>query len=161
MLFVMLCGLPASGKSTYAKKLMDTELSVGGTVEIISSDQIRGEVNGDEASQGNPILVWDIFYKRAISSSSSTVILDATFLTRKDRQRTVQAIRTERKKLGKKDTFIAVAFTPNLEVSKQRNAARSRKVPESVIESMASRYTLPEVKEGFSTILVVKTGEEL
>ena len=60
VLYVMM-GLPASGKSTFAKQLKDTLMS---NTVIISSDSIRKEWYGSESIQGNPNKLFEEMRKR-------------------------------------------------------------------------------------------------
>lgn len=57
--FVMMVGLPGSGKSTYAKELADEMRAV-----ICSSDAIREELRGDENSQDKNEEVFKILHSR-------------------------------------------------------------------------------------------------
>ena len=47
---IILCGIPGSGKTTYAKKYIENNAN---TIHL-SSDAIRKELYGDESVQGNP-----------------------------------------------------------------------------------------------------------
>ena len=54
----MLIGLPGSGKSTYAKSLLDSE----GKVKYCSSDEVRKQLYGDENIQCNPQTVFEYLH---------------------------------------------------------------------------------------------------
>ena len=56
--FIMLVGLPASGKSTYAEKLRKKGF------HIHSSDKIREELTGDVNSQDKNMNVFQELHKR-------------------------------------------------------------------------------------------------
>jgi predicted kinase len=84
----MLCGLPASGKSHYAldlQRIMSNETNEKAV--IVSSDNIRKELYGDENIQGNPEEVFKLVHERILSSLDNglNVIYDATNLKRKYR----------------------------------------------------------------------------
>lgn len=58
--FVLMVGLPASGKSTYAQELAEEMRAV-----ICSSDAIRKELFGDENSQDNNEEVFKLLHTAA------------------------------------------------------------------------------------------------
>jgi predicted kinase len=133
---IVAVGLPGSGKSTYFKKL---------GVQPISSDAIRAELTGDE---GNQTVNRRVFAKmRALLKEDRPVTyIDATNLTRRDRRQWF--------KPGAQ--MEAVYFDIPLEVCKARNAARSRIVPEHVLDLMAAKLVPPSLDEGFSKVEVVQ-----
>ena len=57
---IVLVGLPASGKSTYANTLAEIPNTI-----VLSSDKLRKELLGDESCQTNNQLVFDTLYRRA------------------------------------------------------------------------------------------------
>ena len=71
----MMIGLPGSGKSYEARKIAERENAV-----IVSSDAIRGEINGDENSQENGGKVFEIANKRIREAltTGQGVIMDST-----------------------------------------------------------------------------------
>lgn len=74
-----LVGLPASGKSTFAKQ---KEMS---GYKIHSSDAIRKELYGDENEQKDGDKVFQLLYKRVAQDlkNGKDCVLDSTGLTRK------------------------------------------------------------------------------
>lgn len=139
--FVM-CGVPGSGKSFAAQNLA----TVGG-YKVISSDAIRAELYGDESIQGKPSEVFEAFYKKAHEaiSQGSGVILDATNIKRKDRRKVFAEFPSE--------TIVAVIVNTPLETCIERNAKRSRVVPEHVIRRMWNNFEVPTMEEGFNSII--------
>ena len=79
--FIMLVGIPASGKSTYAK-----ELEKNG-YHIHSSDEIRKELTGDENTQVVNEKVFQVLHKRIKSDLEQGIscIYDATNMSMKRR----------------------------------------------------------------------------
>lgn len=81
--FVMMVGLPASGKSTYAKELAEEMKAV-----ICSSDAIRKELYDDENSQNNNEEVFKLLHSRIKEClrEGKNVIYDATNINSKRRR---------------------------------------------------------------------------
>ena len=81
--FVMMVGLPASGKSTYVKELAEEMRAV-----ICSSDAIRKELCGDENSQDNNEEVFKLLHSRIKEclKKGVNVIYDATNINSKRRR---------------------------------------------------------------------------
>ena len=82
----MLCGLPGSGKSTWANQ-NKRENTI-----ILSSDKIREELFGAEEIQGNPKQVFNLLYKRAEEAlkQEKNVIIDSTNLSRANREKFIK-----------------------------------------------------------------------
>ena len=59
-IFIMLVGPPGAGKTSYAKWLKKKYMNF----EIISPDEIRKEMTGDECDQTNNTAVFDKVYSR-------------------------------------------------------------------------------------------------
>lgn len=142
-LYVM-CGLPASGKSTWAEKI--SQLT---GAEIVSSDQIRKELYGSEEIQGNPKEVFREFGRRireAIDNGKS-VIADSTGINVQERAATLCAGRNA-------DRKICFYINTPVEECKRRNAERERHVPEFVYDRMLGKLEPPMQKEGFNDIMI-------
>ena len=80
--FVMLVGLPASGKSTVANEYM------GKGYLIFSSDAIRKELFGDENDQTDNNLVFNTLHNRIRTAMKDgfSVVYDATNINAKRRE---------------------------------------------------------------------------
>lgn len=169
---IILCGVPGSGKSTFAEEYKKNH---PGT-EVISSDGIREEVFGDAALQYTEEIAKEQFQKQHITPDPENmdtemrrvcntyifgimedrvkkclqdgmdVIYDATSLTAKSRVMTLKKFR------GNYNKASAFYLDTPKDVALKRNAARERKVPEDVILSMLERYEYPTKKEGFVRI---------
>ena len=137
----VMCGLPGSGKTTIARQIAADLDAV-----VISSDNIREELYGDESVQGNPSVVFDTLYSRAHAAidDNLSVILDATNVKKRDRARVF-------KEFPDNEIAAFVINTP-VEVCKQRNGERERVVPECVIDRMAKSFEMPTREEGFVKI---------
>lgn len=141
--FIMLIGLPGSGKSTWAEKYM-TENS---NTVIISSDEMRKELFNDESSQEDNNRVFYEMEVRTLNhlNNGVNVIYDATNVVRK-RRKTF---------LDKLPTWVIkeahVIWAP-LEVCIERDSSRDRTVGKAVIWRMVKSYQPPFFDEGFNRI---------
>lgn len=141
---IMLCGIPGSGKTTYAKKFKNDY-----TI-YLSSDSIREALYGDESIQGNPSEVFALMQNRAIDllNKGYDVIYDATNITRKDRAGII----------AKCPKFVQIechiVWAP-IETCIKRDAARERTVGKEVIDRMLKRFQAPYYDEGIDQIRVI------
>ena len=145
---IILCGIPGSGKTTFAKKLLNDSYYKGNIVHL-SSDAIRAELYGDAAVQGDPNEVFSLMQNRAVESlnNGQTVVYDSTAVTRKDRAGIIAAC----PKFAKIECYIIWA---PIEVCIERDAARERTVGKKVIDMMLKRFQAPFVNEGIDDIFV-------
>lgn len=146
--FIMLVGLPASGKTELSKKLKSEGM------EIVSSDSIREELYGDESIQGDSQEVFDLAHSRIIAAlnNNKKVVLDATNLVAKNRKNFLRLIKEKVKRPIKKECIII--GTP-IDICKQRQKMRARKVPDEVIDRMVKSFQFPYYNEGWDKIKVV------
>ena len=143
--FIMMCGLPGSGKSTIAKLLFTPNCEL----VIHSSDDLREEMYGDTSIQGDNKALFAELHRRMHTDlvAGKTVIYDATNLTVATRKQALDAIRDiDCKKL-------AFVVTTPLDECIARNNARARVVPEDVIRRMASYFSVPTKDEGFDDVV--------
>lgn len=145
----MMIGLPASGKSTLAEQISKSE-----DAEIVSSDNIRKELYGDENIQGDNNKVFRIVQERIINGlkNNKNMIYDATNISYKTRMAFLQRIR----KLEVEKIAIMVA-TP-YEQCLIRNSQRERQVPEEVIKRMYFNFYVPQYFEGWDDIQIKYTN---
>ena len=141
--FTMMVGLVGSGKSTYAKQLVEETNAI-----ICSSDAIREELCGDENSQDNNDEVFKILHSRIKENlkNGNNVICDATNINSKRRR----AFLSELKRIQcvKKCVVMATPF----EVCCNQNESRNRVVPYEVIERMYKNWNTPHWFEGWNVI---------
>ena len=144
-IFVMMCGLPASGKSTYAKELAEEY-----NTTVFSSDALRAELWGDESIQGDNTKLFTELHRRIKDClrEGHSAIYDATNINYKQRM----AFLAELKNIPCFKRCIVMA-TPYEECIK-RNAQRERKVPVHVIERMYRQFDIPWYHEGWDDIEV-------
>ena len=131
MKLILMVGLPACGKSTLSKDLKE--------YTILNTDSIRKEIYGREDILGSA--EWGEFYKRLVFSigAGENVVLDNTNIRAKDRKMIY-----EMTKLFSPAIELWI-FDVKLETCLERNANRSRVVPEEVMLRMAR--TLQENQE--------------
>lgn len=142
----ILCGLPASGKSTYAQNLVDC-----GYAERVCPDEIRKELYGDESIQGNGKKVFEIAYSRVreIGERGKNCVFDATQTSKKARAETLR-------KCGQYFAKVDCVYVyASLETAYDRNKKRERQVPEEVIYRMYRSFKEPSADEGFREIIKI------
>ena len=143
---ILLVGIPGSGKTTYAEKYIKENPN---TVHL-SSDKIRKELWGDEATQGDNNEVFSLMQSRAIEALNNgyNVVYDCTNMTRKDRACIISVcpkfVNIE----------VHVIFAP-IETCIERDAARERTVGKDVIDKMLKRFQAPFYDEGINEIKIV------
>lgn len=133
----MLKGLPASGKTTYAKKLVDK-----GWVRV-NKDDMRAMLNNSKFSSENEGFVLslrDEIIIRALTNGKNVVVDDTNLDPKHSIQ--LQSIASE---------FLAdyeeMFFNTPLEICISRNESRENPVPEKVICDMYNRYlNVPDVQ---------------
>ena len=143
---IMLIGLPASGKTSYAQEM---KKRYGKELEIISSDAIRKELFGSEEEQRyNEKVFNEVFHrtKKSILKNKITII-DATNLSRKRRI----AFLKQFDNCEKRATVFAIPF----EVCCERNNSRERTVPQYAMDRMYRSFEPPHGAEGFDKINII------
>lgn len=147
---VVMCGLPGSGKSMYADRLVAKDNFIAH-----SSDKIREEL-GDINDQSKNEEVFKLLHKRIKDdlNSGKNVCMDATNLNRKKRVAFIK----ELKNIPCKK--ICVLVTTPWEVCLAQNLYRDRKVPVDVMERMIRNFQMPSTYEGFDEVIVHYEKEE-
>lgn len=147
----ILIGVPGSGKSTYAEELY--EKSERG-ITLVSSDQLRKSLYGNESCQDNPKKVFTLIHKIVIRELEHgfDVIFDATNIYAKDRMNLIEKVCCE---VTKEVRFVAIYFDTPIETCVTRQELRRRKVPTKVIEKMGRQMEKPTFQEGFDIIKTI------
>ena len=140
---IMTIGLPASGKTEWAKQQEG--------FEVVSSDDIRAEL-GDVNDQSNNTEVFRILHQRIRDhlSSGQSCVYDATNLNCKKRRAFLNNISD----LQCKKT--AVVFITPPEVLRARNESRERKAPGHGFSKMIRQFQPPIREDGWDEILQIK-----
>ena len=139
----LLIGLPGSGKSTLAQQLV----SECPQMLLISTDAIRGQLFGSEATQGPWPLIWreiERQFQQAVAADQTT-IFDATNAQRSQRREIIA--------LARESGFTQITGlwvrTP-VWLCLARNQQRQRQVPQEIILRMYRqlRDAPPSLEEG-------------
>lgn len=148
----MAVGLPASGKSTWAKNKKD-ELNF----IIHSSDKLREELYGDVNDTTHNTEIFIELHKRIKSDlkANQSVYYDSTALNSKRRI----AFLKELKHISCKK--VCVLFCTPYELCLERNSKRDRVVPEYVMQKMYKNFQVPFMEEGWDEIILVYDMDEL
>jgi len=141
-----LIGPPGSGKSTFAVQL----LKLDPNTVIVSTDQIRRELFGDEGIQGD----WSMIEKQVIARmfeaflAKRPVIYDATNAKRDWRLSILRQV------ADKNVQWIAWHLQTPLSLCQVWNKQRQRQVPFAVIEELYQMLqdSPPHVEEGFVAV---------
>lgn len=147
--FIIMCGLPYSGKSTLAKKIAARE-----NATIFSSDKIREELYGSEDIQGDPQEVFGLIHKRireAVKTERS-VILDAMNVSRRNRR---QALASVNGLDVRKICYIRPETIGTIKTRQEENE-RGREVPWEIIQKMLRRWETPYYFEGWDEIHLIE-----
>lgn len=154
--FTILIGLPGTGKSTFAKRLLKHDSN---NRILISSDKIRFDLLNyeDTGIDFDPKIepkVWAIINSKIKQSlknaTEKEIIFDATNLKRAQRKRYLR--------LAKKEGFHTrgIVFSAPLNEIKRRNQNRDRQVPEKIIEQFYRIFEYPE-KDEFDELCEIKS----
>ena len=177
--FIMMVGLPGSGKSYYAenqiriskdyptgtypkdnKKIhfnitLSTHLLIPPTIH--SSDKLRHELYGDAAIQGDNQALFNQLHKNIINdlSNGESVIYDATNIKKSLRIDFLQRIR--KIDCEKICVVMATPYEKCLKRCDERptDEFRTQKVPPNVVKKMYFNYMPPHKHEGFDDIYYV------
>lgn len=154
---IILCGIPASGKSTWVKMHKD---SISKTTKVVSRDKIRfsllkeGEGYFSKEKQVFNTFIEEI--KKGLIENEVT-IADATHLNENSRRKLLNALGTSLKNIETDALFIKV----NLETALERNSHRAGRalVPEDSIKNMYLTLTPPTLEEGFNKVYIYENGK--
>lgn len=148
--FVMLVGLPYSGKSYLVKTLgLDKDMVV------ISSDHILLEWASNEGKTYNEIFKErvDEAQKESVRrmeqafKEGKNVLVDQTNLTKASRSRKIRLVPK-----GYEKICVVVPQPSEHEMEIRKQERESHRVPDTALQQMKNIYQAPELSEGFDTI---------
>ena len=144
---IVMCGLPASGKSTYSQWLEES-----GVFQRVCPDLIRKAFYGDENVQGDGKRVFDTAYHdiKEYACLGENVVFDATNINAKRRKELVKEMRPYF------DVIICKWFSTPVDICVHRNMERERQVPQEVIKRMWWNFENPTLAEGFDLVEEIK-----
>ena len=146
----MMVGIPASGKTTYARALAEHTGAVW-----LSSDDIRKEFDITKYDADSTKFVFGVLHERMTQalSEGKNVIHDATNVKRWDRAKALNAV-------PRGTHCEAVIMATPVDVCLERNRKRADSVPDYVIEKMVKNFQVPVLGEGFDSIKSVKCMDD-
>ena len=149
---IMMIGLPASGKSTYARELCIKENAI-----LISSDDMRQELYGDIDNQDDKSNLFQEIHRRIKNNlkQGNNVVYDATNISWKKRRQLLWDI----KKINviKECYFMATPY----EICLKQNENRERKIPKHVIKRMYENIYIPQYYEGWNKINIIYNKQDM
>lgn len=143
---IILCGVSASGKTTWSKNYCKQFPHV----VRFSTDECRKIVSGDESNQECSYKVFESIYLMTehLLEQGKEVLIDCCNYSKKNRKRFI-AIAKRYQALVE---CIVVGSDLTLAELIQRNEQRERKVPINVIQRQFEGFEEPELNEGFTSI---------
>lgn len=148
----MMIGLPGSGKSILAQKLLRQYPDY----HLISTDAIRAQLFGDEAIQGPWPAIWEQIkqqFQQAVTDAADA-IYDATNAQRHHRRELIQLARE-----SGFDQIRGIWIQTPVEQCLQRNSSRSRQVPPEIILKMHRQLidAPPGLMDGLDSLFWLET----
>ena len=138
---IVLSGVPGSGKSYFSNALkMDKERHV----YVISSDQIRKDITGDQRNLTQDPLVWKIFYslvKTYSDDKDGIVIMDATNAKKEYRLDNIKPFK------GLYDKVDLVCFQIDKDLVLKQNKEREFPIPEEALLRLIEDFEVPDSEE--------------
>ena len=143
----MFCGIPGSGKSTEARRMMGAFSDKGFSVECVSRDELRfqmiSENNGYFSKEKEVFRKFVEKTNKSIKQNDITII-DATHISKASREKILSRIDNR----GDVRLLVLYLTTP-LDICMRQNDLRSgrERVPHEAIEKMAEGFEEPTVEE--------------
>ena len=146
----ILCGIPCSGKSTWAKGCLMDAIH-------ISRDEIRFSIlkKGEEYFSHETEVYKEFIYEIAqILMHGYDVIADATHINHSSREKLTRAI----DQYFTEYQIVYVVFPITVETAQERNMMRTgiRQVPTMAIQTMFDRFSIPTLQEDKRAIEILK-----
>lgn len=140
-MLTILCGLPGSGKTTYAHKLASETGAI-----LRCYDDLPGAFSPSK-QQAVHAQMWAAIAEEL--RQGYDVVCDDLHHTKEKRRMILDAVR------GIECKKVLVLMDTPLDECLKRNAGRKRRLPDVVLHSCAARFEEPTMDEGFDEIIVV------
>lgn len=154
---IVLAGIPGSGKSylcSLVKKIKKSH------VYIVSSDELRNLITGDQADLSKDAVMWKMFHELPTiyaKDPDGVVFLDATHATVEYRTKSIEHL------VPLFDKVCLIVFQLDKGLVDNQNIAREHPVPQNVLDFFYDNFD--DVSEGdrnfFSDIYIIKNKDEL
>lgn len=138
---IMMCGIPASRKSTHAKYISHHENAI-----ILSSDDIRVELYGDVNHQESNGELFQELYRRAKLNltAGQNVIIDATNISQKKRINFINDFKQYQREV--------IYISANFATCVLADTHREKSVGYNVLDRMYRQLQIPVKEEGWDKV---------
>ena len=138
---IVLSGVPGSGKSYFSRKLKE---ALKKHVYIISSDELRYKILGNQRDLSEDSLIWQIYYELVKVYSvdkEGTVILDATHSKKIYRFDNILPYKSLY------DQIDLICFRLDKEIVIEQNADRENPIPPDALLKLIDAFEMPDEEE--------------
>lgn len=138
---IVMSGVPGSGKSYFSNTLKRIK---GSHVYIVSSDQIRALLSGNQQDLSHDNIVWQMYYSLARAYSKDPdgiVILDSTNPSTKYRIKPVSKLKPYF------DEVDLVSFKLDKKTVLNQNLERDWPIPTEVLKNLIEKFEYPNDKD--------------
>lgn len=153
---IMFCGIPGSGKSTEARRMVESLASKNISVGYVSRDEVRFSMiskNGGYFSKEKEVFNKFIEKMNNSLNKNDCTIIDATHVSEASRVKVLRRVENP----NSVQLLVLALLTP-LDVCMRQNDLRTGRecVPHDAIENMAGQFKNPTEKEfvkfGFNSV---------
>lgn len=132
----MMSGISGSGKTTFARQFAEDH-----GLRYLNPDQFYGIYNGDECNHYDEFEIWMALFRALHMAEQACVdtILDTNSPTIVDRTQILNWFPGFEPRL--------IYITAPIELCKQNNRSRRRRIPEDVMDSIIERFEPPSVRD--------------
>ena len=138
---IVLSGVPGSGKSHFTKEL---KKALNKHVYIISSDELRYKILGNQRDLSEDALIWQIYYELVKVYSVDkigTVVLDATHSKKIYRLDNIQPYKPLY------DQIDLICFRLDKDLVIKQNADRENPIPPDALLELIDAFEMPDEEE--------------
>lgn len=154
----LMCGFPASGKSSYLRRQPPPAIVDDRTV-ILCPDDFRLVLTGQQFHGPAEDIVWSHVKTaaRILLRNNHSIIIDATHLTIGSRASWIRIGEEISKFHGQEMPILCIWCQASQEIILKRNKNRDNYVPEEVMQRMFETFIEPTTEEGFQHVISVNT----